>query len=1398
MMFMVPAVTSNVAHADDCFYCGTNKKYYDDSGVCFRECKVSIAHFTDICMPTANQCPTPVATPPLPDPDKGMGPCDCDCVGNPISLGCGNKFEEVTDYTTVGPNRLSYTRYYNSIGSSNARGSSLGQHWRSTYDRVLRVTTTGGSPSLVMAERSSGQALRLTLRDGHWTSDSDIDLRLTQAGSTWTLIDDSDSSETYTVSDSGIGLLTVIQARNGYRQSLAYDNSGHLLNVTDSFGRKLALTYDDDLVRTVTTPDGLILTYGYTVSGASGPKVDRLASVSYSTNPVTRQVYLYEDAALPFALTALIDENRKRFATWTYDPQGRALSSQHAGGVELTTIAYNDSDSSRTVTNALGGKTVYRFAILQGVPKLVSMERAATQTMPAAARKIGYDDNGYIASQTDWAGNLTTYINDGRGRPISITEGAGTPEARTTKISWSGAFNLPTKITTSLLTRRLEYDLGGNLVRRIEIDTTMKDGIRRSWSYEWSNGLLVSVSGPRTDVTQITRFAYDDSGAVIKITNALGQVTQITKHLPGGLPLKTVDANGVEVDLAYDRRSRLVERTVTTKGGSWTDRFTFDAAGNRLSVALPDGSRLDSVYDAAHRVFGIRNSIGERIEFFLDALGDRTKISIATINDAVVRELRANFDELGRSRARDVGEGEIAAYAYDANGKVQTVTSPGGRVLQRTIDALGRTTSVTNAVRGITAFQYGESDLPTTVTDPRQNITKFLYDGFGDVIQQISPDTGITRFLYDEAGNLVSSIDAGGKTAIYAYDALDRLISKTYPAGVVDDVSFHYDDANSQFGIGRLTSVVDGAGKLERAYDERGNLIRETRLHGPLVLMTTYEYDAANRLKGIRYPSGWMVHYGRDGVGRVIAITGELAQAAAAVPLILSASYEPFGPLTTLTYGNGLTESWIRDKAYRPLRFTVKGDHELANLTYRYNETGDVASISDALNSADDQTFHYDILGRLVDAYGAYGSLAYTYDSAGNRVRERDSVVGDTSFQYSKTSNQLLFLQHGDDRRSFVYSSAGNLALIKSTTGESWSFIDNEVGQLAGVVLNGKILGQYTYDGFGRRFSKTVGPGQSDESFFNYDTQMLPIEEADQADQSVIDYVYLGKKPVALRRAAGSIELRSVHTDHIGAPLFESDHNQAVAWIAKYKPFGQAEVYQRDVGQEIRLPGQFADLESGLYQNGYRYYNPAWGRYIEPDPLGLLGGLNAYAYANSNPINLSDPLGLDIWIEGPSGTPSVLASLTKGGEPYFHQSLNIGDPFGTYVDLTNMGGVELSDALSNVGLGTYISVSFAINNGGTVYSDQKQGGPIVSYFPTTPTQDQIAAQYLMETGAEDNRGWYSPWNTCRTYSQSKFNFLANLFGVSPSDAPFSRPTSPSTFPQGLINAASGASSFTPD
>lgn len=62
--------------------------------------------------------------------------------------------------------------------------------------------------------------------------------------------------------------------------------------------------------------------------------------------------------------------------------------------------------------------------------------------------------------------------------------------------------------------------------------------------------------------------------------------------------------------------------------------------------------------------------------------------------------------------------------------------------------------------------------------------------------------------------------------------------------------------------------------------------------------------------------------------------------------------------------------------------------------------------------------------------------------------------------------------------------------------------------------------------------------------------------------------------------------------------------------------------------QNLRMPGQEFDLDTGLYHNGFRDYVPGWGRYLESDPIGLAGGLNTYAYANGNPVSSIDPSGL--------------------------------------------------------------------------------------------------------------------------------------------------------------------------
>jgi RHS repeat-associated protein len=145
-------------------------------------------------------------------------------------------------------------------------------------------------------------------------------------------------------------------------------------------------------------------------------------------------------------------------------------------------------------------------------------------------------------------------------------------------------------------------------------------------------------------------------------------------------------------------------------------------------------------------------------------------------------------------------------------------------------------------------------------------------------------------------------------------------------------------------------------------------------------------------------------------------------------------------------------------------------------------------------------------------------------------------------------------------------------------------------------------------------------------TLYQYDQSGHLLEETDGAGNPLADYIYLDGLPVATL-SPGASQVYFLHDDRLGTPQAATDSSQNVVWSAAYSPFGEMSTVPSLIVQNLRLPGQEYDADTGLYHNGFRDYAPGWGRYVQSDPIGLAGGLNTYGYARANPVNLIDPSG---------------------------------------------------------------------------------------------------------------------------------------------------------------------------
>ncbi|HRH78431.1 MAG TPA: hypothetical protein PK129_13870, partial [Cellvibrionaceae bacterium] len=245
--------------------------------------------------------------------------------------------------------------------------------------------------------------------------------------------------------------------KNNYIQEFSYDPTGtKLLKIQDNKGNSLEYFYAGAYLQKVLTNDGRSIEMAY----------NGLGMLQAITQNGAKKSFHYEDARFPMNLTGITDERGVRFATWKYDEKGRAISSEHAGGAEKVTLAFN-ADGSTTVTNALGKKTTYSFTDILGVRRVSKVTGEPTASCVGANQSYTYTPQGQMETKTDWNGTVTRFTYDSLGRELTKTEAYGTPEAKTLQTCWHPSLNKYSRIIEPGRIILFEYTLSGQLKSQI-------------------------------------------------------------------------------------------------------------------------------------------------------------------------------------------------------------------------------------------------------------------------------------------------------------------------------------------------------------------------------------------------------------------------------------------------------------------------------------------------------------------------------------------------------------------------------------------------------------------------------------------------------------------------------------------------------------------------------------------------------------------------------------------------------------------------------------------------------------------------------------------------------------------------------------------------------------------
>jgi RHS repeat-associated protein len=1316
---------------------------------------------------------------PKPAKNDGCPPKGCS-TGDPINAGTGNMYLKETDYT--GDRWLTFSRYYNS--DVFVTTDTVGSSWRHTYSRNV-VYTSSASPPTAVLRHQDGRAITFTQQSGLWVSEPDIQDVLTEQidgggnPTGWTYVRaDTRNAEHYNAS----GQLTSIVDAQGFQTTLAYSTSstptsiapapGYLITVTDPVFRSLQFTYVTlanyaptiGFLSTMTDPSGQVYQYNYNANG-------NLTSVSYP-GVSTPRTYVYNEPAhtsgsnFPNVLTGVVDENNARYGTFDYDTSTNAIGTQQGAGSEKFTLTYN-TDGSTDVVDPQNQTQHHTFQISNSVVLASTVSGPQIGFADAASRT--YDGNNNPTSVTDFNGKTVCYTLYDHGLEKSRTEGVVNNASCTTPVTgsrkiqtdWSTSLRLPTQrriySANGVEEARTDwiYNTRGQVLTRTQSDPQNASNPVRTWTYTYCNaisascpviGLLLSVDGPRTDVSDVTTYAYyqntDQSGCatlggvchnigdVQKVINALGQMTTYVSYDKNGRATRIQDANGVYTDMTYHARGWLLTRTVRANANGTpnatldaTTTFAYDNVGNVTKVTQPEvppttGSYLAYTYDAAHRLIKITDNLGDTIDYCsggvgsatcLDAAGNRLDEKTKDPSGNLKRELSRQYDQLNRlTHLQNATPTDVQRFAnppppetpptgitytdgYDGNGNAIYSFDGNSIGTEQQYDPLNRLVKTLQDHAGIgathdttTQYAYDARNNLRSVIDPDNLTTSYTYDGLNNLTALSSPDTGSTGYTYDAAGNRKTQTDARGVISTYSYDVLNRLAGISYPTTSLN-ITYGYDQvATGCYNVGRLTAMTDHAGTTTYCYDQRGNVLKkvQTTADATGYFATQYQYTLADRLASLSYPSGAIVTYSRDSVGRITSVVYKANATASPINLVSSATYLPFGPLNVLNFGNGrsLTKSYDNDYAIDKVASSSSSASPLV-IDATVDVLGNLINASSTAGaSPPTQRYQYDPLYRLTNVqYGNTSLLTLDYFPTGDRKTKTPQGQSAQSYTYTSGTHRLASVAgvsrsyDADGNTSVLNGSAltydnRNRVSVNGTTtfdyngrGERVAKIDPTTSPVKGAIVgpiayhyleNGALVSEWSQIWTCSGISQGASIGTSKALVHDGGaTRAVGVQPCPDPTQTLVpvwqpgtDYIYLDSVLVGV--AKGGI-LYYVETDQLGTPRQVIKPGATTAadtlmwkwdYFANNSAFGENAPSVQTLTFNLRFPGQYFDSETGLNYNYFRDYEPGTGRYVESDPIGLGGGVASYGYALANPLAADDMLGLSVtgsWMKDP-------------------------------------------------------------------------------------------------------------------------------------------------------------------